>query len=188
MLPSTSPSSRSEPANMERCRVRFEQTKLTNCLQDRPQRLLQKAHRDHCQSQAIIRQGHQRQGQGHHRGLNGQHSLRGNIIFSCFGASQGFLGKGLLFVCGLTSEQIQKLVEYNPELCSVSRARQKKRTKRGSLQQLIRALFLGEILSKRAFTSHQEGLTTGISKGLLLGHDKTEDIRHDWDRAKKAGN
>lgn len=42
-----------------------------NFPQDRQRRLIPKANRHHLPRQADWRQGHKRQGQGHHRGLNG---------------------------------------------------------------------------------------------------------------------
>lgn len=86
-------------------------TKEANiALQDRPQRFLQEARHHHCPGEAIRCQGHQLQGQGHDRGLNGWQQSWGQFLV-CFGASQAVLGNGLLFDCDCLA--LIRAREYN---------------------------------------------------------------------------
>lgn len=76
--------------------------KKANTQQDRPQRLLKEADRHHCPREAIIRQGHQPQGEGYHRGLSGLKKCGGGGVLSngsfhvSYGIRRSINGKGFL--------------------------------------------------------------------------------------------
>jgi hypothetical protein len=86
----------------------------TNMLQDRPQRLLKEADRHHCPCEAIIRQGHQPQGEGHDRGLRkpsggGVGCFATDLFNVSYGIRRSINGKGL----ALRSAQGLFLVWHN---------------------------------------------------------------------------
>lgn len=115
-------------------------------LQDRLQRLVAEARRHHCTGEAIRRQGHQREGEGHDGGLSGERQPWGKF-FLCFGASQAVLGNGLLFVCDCLAHT--KASEYN---CGLLR--------HGQMRSTLRHLGLPEGLLVSA------GVTRGEARGL----------------------